>query len=98
MWFSNKAAALLLGLSQLVSASPAPFNTGPHVEMLKPILERQVITPGGKPCGQNNATNRMCWKNNWNISTDYDTTNPPAFNVRTVGRPGLVLGPSTLCI
>ncbi|KAK4187560.1 putative laccase precursor [Podospora australis] len=25
----------------------------------------------------------MCWKNNWNISTDYDNENPPAFNVRT---------------
>jgi hypothetical protein len=26
----------------------------------------------------------MCWKNNWNISTDYEFNTPPAFNTRTV--------------
>ena len=49
------------------------------------IVPRQTITPGGPPCGQNNATNRRCWKNSWSIDTDYETTNPPAFSTRVVG-------------
>ncbi|KAK1828815.1 putative laccase precursor [Podospora conica] len=40
------------------------------------------ITPGGKPCGQNNATNRGCWRNQWNVSTDYEFFHPPAFSNR----------------
>jgi len=50
------------------------------------LLPRQTIIPSGKPCGQNNATNRMCWKNNWNVSTDYEIVGnyPPAFNNRIV--------------
>lgn len=48
------------------------------------LLPRQTIIPGGKPCGQHNATNRACWKNNWNINTDYEVTTPPAFNTHEV--------------
>ncbi|KAK4160716.1 putative laccase precursor [Cladorrhinum sp. PSN259] len=71
-----RCCAVLLALSSLVSASPAP---NPVID----ILPRQTITPGGKPCGQNNATNRACWKNAYTVNTDYDITTPPAFNVRT---------------
>ncbi|KAK3985882.1 putative laccase precursor [Cladorrhinum sp. PSN332] len=80
VWFLNpptaRCCAILLALSRLVSASPAP---NPVID----LLPRQIITPGGRPCGQNNATNRACWKNSYNISTDYDAITPPAFNVRT---------------
>ncbi len=27
-------------------------------------------------CGNNSPTNRACWKNNWDIHTDYETTVP----------------------
>ncbi|TPX16356.1 uncharacterized protein E0L32_004005 [Thyridium curvatum] len=46
------------------------------------LAPRQTISPGGPPCGQNNATNRRCWKNLWNINTDPDVDHPPAFNNR----------------
>ncbi|KAK4221188.1 putative laccase precursor [Podospora fimiseda] len=80
VWVFNQPTALccaiLLALFQLVYSSPAPH---PVID----LLPRQTITPGGRPCGQNNATNRACWKNSYNISTDYDVITPPAFNVRT---------------
>ncbi|KAK4180245.1 putative laccase precursor [Triangularia setosa] len=79
LWLTSQVSAagwaVLLGTLPLVVASPAP---SPVIQ----LLPRQTIIPGGKPCGQNNATNRQCWKNNWNISTDYDHINPPAFNNR----------------
>lgn len=61
-----------------------PLDPAPHQRSVPNLLPKQVITPGGAPCGQNNATNRACWKNNWNISTDYEVTNPPAFNTVNV--------------
>ncbi|KAK3368390.1 Cupredoxin [Podospora didyma] len=78
---SPTAACCAVVLGFLVSFSLAnPIVPHPVVD----LLPRQTITPGGKPCGQNNATNRACWKNSWNISTDYEVTTPPAFNTRTV--------------
>ncbi|KAK3934272.1 laccase [Diplogelasinospora grovesii] len=68
--------SVLLLASSLTAATPLAT---PVID----LLPRQTITPGGKPCGQNNATNRACWKNSWNITTDYEVTNPPAFNTRT---------------
>jgi hypothetical protein len=49
------------------------------------------VVPGGSACGQNNATNRACWKNNWNINTDYETTTPPGTtrNVSNIALLGL---------
>jgi FtsP/CotA-like multicopper oxidase with cupredoxin domain len=67
-------ASGLLAISGAV-AEPLPDRVGP-------LAARQTIIPGGRPCGQNNATNRGCWKNNWNISTDYEINTPPAFNTR----------------
>ncbi len=66
----------LLPLLALANPLPSPTANG--------LAPRQTIIPGGAPCGQNNATNRGCWKNNWNINTDYEATYPPAFNTRTV--------------
>lgn len=80
--FTAACAVLLLGVSQFVSAKP--LDAQPHQRSVPNLLPRQVITPGGAPCGQNNATNRACWKNSWNISTDYEVTNPPAFNTVNV--------------
>lgn len=61
-----------LFLAGLVSATPKPYPA----DLIPEVLPRDII-PGGKPCGQNNATNRGCWKNNWNISTDYELDTPP---------------------
>ncbi|KAK0631038.1 Cupredoxin [Bombardia bombarda] len=72
-------AVLMLFAAPLALANP--INYPSHVIELMP---RQTITPGGKPCGQNNETNRACWKNSWNISTDYEISNPPAFNTRNI--------------
>ncbi|KAK4148883.1 Cupredoxin [Chaetomidium leptoderma] len=79
-WLLNQpiaACCAVLVLFQTTLASPVQPN--PVID----LTPRQTITPGGKPCGQNNATNRRCWKNNWSIDTDYLTTTPPAFNTRT---------------
>jgi len=75
-------AGLLFGIH--VDANPI---ASPVID----LIPRQTIIPGGKPCGQNNATNRGCWKNNWNISTDYEETYPPAFNTRVVRAPAVLL-------
>lgn len=82
--FSRPATACCaVALALLVSVSVAnPVHHAPNAVI--DLLPRQTITPGGRPCGQNNATNRGCWKNSWNISTDYEVTTPPAFNTRTV--------------
>jgi hypothetical protein len=72
-----------LMLAATVGANPVPDPVYPG------IMPRQTIIPGGRPCGQNNATNRRCWKNNWNVTTDYDLSYPPAFNNREVSLPCL---------
>jgi hypothetical protein len=80
-WLLDRPTAaycIVLALLQIALGSPVQPN--PVVD----LQARQTIIPGGKPCGQNNATNRGCWKNNWNINTDYETTTPPAFNTRVV--------------
>jgi hypothetical protein len=79
MLFDSLRVGLGMGLAvaPLALANPMP---NPVAE----LVPRQTITPGGPPCGQNNATNRRCWKNSWNIDTDYEATNPPAFNTRVV--------------
>ncbi len=82
-WLSGTTAACCAVLALLQPGFASPVKPNPVVD----LLPRQTITPGGKPCGQNNATNRGCWKNNWNINTDYETTTPPAFNTRTVSPP-----------
>ncbi|KAK4215801.1 putative laccase precursor [Rhypophila decipiens] len=66
--------------SILPLAQAEPIRPNPVVE----LAPRQTIIPGGPPCGQNNATNRRCWKNSWSVDTDYDLTNPPAFNTRNI--------------
>lgn len=80
-WLSHQPTAAfcaaLLVLPDFSLASPVVPNA------VVDLLPRQTITPGGKPCGQNNATNRGCWKNSWTVNTDYEATNPPAFNTRT---------------
>ncbi|KAK3322850.1 multicopper oxidase-domain-containing protein [Apodospora peruviana] len=69
---------VLLAAPYLALANPVKPNA------VIDLLPRQTIIPGGRPCGQNNATNRGCWKNSWNISTDYEVSNPPAFNTRNI--------------
>lgn len=82
--FSNPLSLANCGaifLSLFSGGSAKPLENPTPVAHLLP---RQTITPGGQPCGENNATNRFCWKNNWNVSTDYEFYHPPAFNTRTV--------------
>ena len=64
----------------------SPLLDASYPVLPEPLLSRQAgpIEPGGKPCGQNNATNRGCWRNQWNVSTDYEFFHPPAFNNRVV--------------
>ncbi|KAL8418990.1 hypothetical protein RB594_002267 [Gaeumannomyces avenae] len=57
-------------------ADPLPLLKPNPVVPVGALQPRQTITPGGPPCGQNNATNRGCWKNYWNVSTDYELTIP----------------------
>ncbi|KAH6624065.1 multicopper oxidase-domain-containing protein [Chaetomium sp. MPI-SDFR-AT-0129] len=73
-------AAFLVAILIIQTALCSPLQ--PH--RVVDLAPRQTIIPGGKPCGQKNATNRGCWKNTWNINTDYETTTPPAFNTRNV--------------
>ncbi|KAK0711770.1 multicopper oxidase-domain-containing protein [Lasiosphaeris hirsuta] len=74
------SACCALVLALLVSVSLAkPLAPSPVIG----LAPRQTIIPGGSPCGQNTATNRACWKNNWTVKTDYEVTNPPAFNTKT---------------
>lgn len=75
-------AVMLLAACSFVLAKP--LDSTPHQRSVPNLLPKQVITPGGAPCGQNNAKNRACWKNSWNINTDYEVTNPPAFNTVNV--------------
>ncbi|KAK4041135.1 Cupredoxin [Parachaetomium inaequale] len=80
-WLPDKPTAACCAVLVLLQvALGSPVRPNPVVD----LQARQTVTPGGKPCGQNNATNRGCWKNNWNINTDYETTTPPAFNTRVV--------------
>lgn len=67
--------APVLSLVGLVSGTPQPLPAD--------ALVPKDIIPIGKPCGQHNATNRGCWKNIWNISTDYEIDTPPG-KTRTV--------------
>ena len=81
LWLSGKpTAACCAALALLQSAFASPVHPNPVVD----LAPRQTITPGGKPCGQNNATNRACWKNSWSVNTDYEISTPPALNTRTV--------------
>ncbi|GAB1319918.1 hypothetical protein MFIFM68171_10128 [Madurella fahalii] len=79
-WLLNRptAARCAAVLAFFESAFASPVKPDPVVG----LLPRQTIIPGGRPCGQHGPTNRGCWKNNWNISTDYEHTTPPAFNTR----------------
>lgn len=70
--------ATLLVVTRPVMSKPMP---SPVAQAVQPSTS---VTPGGSACGQNNATNRACWKNNWNINTDYETTTPPG-TTRNVG-------------
>lgn len=80
-WLQGKsAAACCAALALVQTAFASPVLPNPVID----LVPRQTITPGGKPCGQNNATNRGCWKNAWGINTDYEISTPPAFNTRTV--------------
>lgn len=63
------ACLLLFGKPGLSKPMPSP--------VAQAVQPSTTVTPGGSACGQNNATNRACWKNNWNINTDYETTTPP---------------------
>jgi hypothetical protein len=74
------ATAYLLGLGTPITGTPV---ASPVQELVAKAIS--TITPGGAACGQNNATNRACWKNNWNINTDYETTTPPSTATRNVG-------------
>ncbi|KAB5577568.1 laccase-2 [Coniochaeta sp. 2T2.1] len=65
------ALAWLAVVPEPVLSKPMP---SPVAQVVQPST---TVTPGGSACGQNNATNRACWKNNWNINTDYETTTPP---------------------
>ncbi|EAQ91617.1 hypothetical protein CHGG_03552 [Chaetomium globosum CBS 148.51] len=76
----NPVAACCAVLFFVQAILCSPIQPNPAID----LQPRQTIIPGGQPCGQNNATNRRCWKNNWNINTDYETTTPPAFNTRVV--------------
>jgi hypothetical protein len=62
-------ACLVAGKPALSKPMPSPV-----AQVLQPST---TVIPGGSACGQNNATNRACWKNNWNINTDYEATTPP---------------------
>ncbi|KAK3504279.1 hypothetical protein B0T13DRAFT_1841 [Neurospora crassa] len=77
-------AVILLGATSFVFAKP--LDPTLHQHCVPNLLPKQVITPGGAPCGQNDATNRACWKNSCNISTDYKVADPPAFNTVNVQR------------
>ncbi|KAK5652969.1 hypothetical protein OQA88_9449 [Cercophora sp. LCS_1] len=80
-FFPSASACSALVLSLFAStALSTPVHLQPTV--VQNLVPRQTIIPGGKPCGQNNETNRGCWRNNWNVSTDYDHEYPPAFNTR----------------
>lgn len=80
-WLPEKPiAACCAALALLQTALASPVKPDAVVN----LVPRQTIIPGGKPCGQNNATNRGCWKNNWSVNTDYEISTPPAFNTRTV--------------
>ncbi|KAK3681564.1 multicopper oxidase-domain-containing protein, partial [Podospora appendiculata] len=79
---SSAACCAVLTLLTPCLALATPFQKPNPV--VNNVLPRQTVTPGGSPCGQNNATNRACWKNAYSINTDYEVTNPPAFNTRTV--------------
>ncbi|KAM7197452.1 putative laccase precursor [Naviculisporaceae sp. PSN 640] len=83
---STTAYCALSILVQLFLSSILPLTQAEpiHPDHLAELASRQVITPGGPPCGQNNATNRGCWKNAYNVSTDYDLISPPAFNTRNI--------------
>lgn len=81
------SASLILSSFSFVAASPAPVGLDLAPTPVFPnLVPRQTIIPGGRPCGQNNETNRRCWKNNWNITTDYEKSWPPAFTTRRVRR------------
>lgn len=93
-WLVDKPTAVccaVLVLLRTTLASPVKPNP------VEDLLPRATIIPGGRPCGQNNATNRRCWKNNWNIDTDYLETTPPAFNTRTVCTYALHYEPNGEC-
>jgi hypothetical protein len=70
MLLKSLTVAVLYG--SLAAATPKPSR----VDIRAPQAS-STITPGGPACGQNGPTNRACWKNVWNISTDYETTTPP---------------------
>jgi hypothetical protein len=81
--FTMVFSSLLAGVgASIIFTSLALAN--PLPDPVANLVPRQTITPGGPPCGQNNATNRRCWKNSWSVNTDYEVTNPPAFNTRVV--------------
>ncbi|EOO03476.1 putative laccase precursor protein [Phaeoacremonium minimum UCRPA7] len=42
------------------------------------VASRAIVT-----CGQNEAHNRACWKNRWDINTDYENITPDTGNTRT---------------
>ncbi|KAL2200169.1 multicopper oxidase-domain-containing protein [Corynascus similis CBS 632.67] len=79
-WLLGELATIIAVLAMLQPVLGSPSEP----DRVIPLRPRQTIIPGGKPCGQNNATNRGCWKNNWNINTDYEISRPPAFNTRVV--------------
>lgn len=49
----------------------------------KPMPNPQVASRAIVTCGQNEAHNRACWKNRWDINTDYENITPDTGNTRT---------------
>lgn len=74
---------LALAWARTVQADPIPLLKPEPIAPAGAILARQTITPGGAPCGEHGPTNRRCWKNNWNVSTDYEGVIPTG-TTRTV--------------
>lgn len=74
LWNSISGIVLvaLAACTSVAQADPLPLLRPEHVVPADALQPRQVITPGGPPCGENGPTNRRCWKNYWNISTDYE--------------------------
>lgn len=49
-----------------------------------PVPDPQVSSRAGVvACGQNESHNRACWRNRWDINTDYEKITPDTGNTKT---------------
>ncbi|TLS29342.1 hypothetical protein PpBr36_01552 [Pyricularia pennisetigena] len=76
LWGTISGFALALFWAGAAQADPIPILKPDPIVPAGALQARQTITPGGAPCGEHGPTNRRCWKNNWNVSTDYEGVIP----------------------